>query len=120
MRIERIMFSESTDWRGIKLDKTATPGNLIHIALTDIDAIDVVYLWAENTGSGGGTTKAVVTVEFGGVAKPADLMVREVPLHSALRIVNGRSIKGDALEIRAFTDLSNEVNVWGYINRIYE
>lgn len=118
-RIERHSFSESTNWRGIKIARAATPGDLIHKTSGEADVIDEVYLWVEHTNAGSGGVFTTVTVEFGGVTSPDDLMVRDIPIQKAFQVVKGRPISGANLEIRVFADVSGEITVWGYINRIF-
>lgn len=118
-RYSRIPLSESEDWRGILIDQVVSPGNLIHVTSPNINVIDVLHLWAEHTNASGGGL-ATITVEFGGLDVPRDLMVRDIPIKSALSIVPGRCLSGDSLEVRVFSTLGSDINVWGFINRIHQ
>ena len=59
-RIQKIHLSESNNGIPIKITDTATPGQLIHIAVAD--GMDLVSLWFTN----GNTSTRTVTVEWGG------------------------------------------------------
>jgi len=112
------LLSGSTGGRPIKVAATATPGTTIHATGIASDVVDEVWLYAQNTDS----TDVALTVEFGGVSSPDDLIVVEVPAEDGLLLlVPGLPLTGDgaaAREIKAFAATTNVITVTGYVNRI--
>lgn len=112
----RILLSGSTSGRAIKVAATATPGTAIHTAIAGAVSYDEVYLWATNTD----TAARTITVEFGGVADPDDLIVKSytIPANSPpIPLVTGQVLNGGLL-VKAFASSANVVLVSGFVNRI--
>lgn len=111
----RLLLSGSTNGRPIPVAATATPGTLLHTAVTGATSFDEVYLWASNrTG-----TAAKLTIEWGG-ATNGDKLVSElsIPANSeALPVAVGQTLNG-AVEVRAFSDVASAINIVGNVNRI--
>jgi len=110
-------LSGSTDGRLIKVAATATAGTTLHTGSATATTFDEIWLYAVN--SSASTVK--LTVEFGGVSSPDDLIEFTVPAEDGLYlIVAGLVIKGNAtpLVVRAFAATANVVMVGGYVNRI--
>jgi hypothetical protein len=113
----KITLSGSTDGRMIKVAATATAGTLIHTASATATTYDEIWLYAVNSD----TTSRKLTVEWGGVSSPDDLIEFTVPAESGLYLIApGLVIKGNAtaLVVRAFCATANVVNIAGYVNRI--
>ncbi len=114
----KIALSGSTDGKMIKVAATATAGTTLHTGSTTATTFDEIWLYAVN--SSASTVK--LTVEYGGVASPDDLIEFTVPAESGLYlIVPGLVIKGNAsaaLVVRAFAGTANVINIAGYVNRI--
>ena len=113
----KLILSGSTDGRAIKVAATATAGTLIHTGSTTAATIDEVWLYAQNTD----TTARKLTIEWGGVSAPDDLIELTVGAESGLVLVApGLLIKGNAtaLIVRAFAATANVVTIHGYVNRI--
>lgn len=112
------LLSGSTGGRPVKVVATATPGTLIHATGTSATVIDEVWLYAMNTD----TTDRKLTVQFGGVTAPDDLIEIVVPAEDGLLLlVPGLPLSGDgaaARNIRAFAASANVVTINGYVNRI--
>ena len=109
------VLSGSTDGRPIAVAATATPGTLLHTAITGTTGSDSVYLWASNVTG----TSATLTIEFGGVTT-ADKIVSAVsiPANSEnIPIVDGQVLR-NGLVIRAFSGTASAINVNGYAVRI--
>ena len=114
---EKIKLSASTDGRAVKVGATATPGTLIHEGSATATDYDEIWLYAMNTD----TTARKLTIEWGGVSAPDDLIEITIPAESGLTlVVPGLVIKGNAteLEVRAFCASANVVTVLGYVNQI--
>jgi len=113
----KIHLSGSTDGRLIKVAATATAGTTIHTGSSTATTYDEVWLYAVNSD----TTDRKLTIEFGGVSSPDDLIEQTITAESGLLlIVPGLVIKGNAtaLVVRAFAATANVVMIGGYVNRI--
>jgi hypothetical protein len=113
----KIPLSGSTDGRLIKVVQTATAGTTIHTGSATATTIDEVWLYAVNSD----TSDRKLTIEFGGVSSPDDLIEQTITAESGLiLIVAGLVIKGNAtpLVVRAFCASANVVMIGGYVNRI--
>ena len=111
------LLSTSTDGRAIKVAATATAGTLIHTGSTTATTIDEVWLYAVNSD----TTDRKLTLEWGGVTVPDDLIEITIGAEAGLVLVApGLLIKGNstALLVRAFAATANVVDIHGYVNRI--
>jgi len=98
--------------RPIKVVATATAGTLIHTA--DASALDEVWIYAVNTSA----ADVLLTVEFGGVSSPDDLIPVTVPTAGGLiQVVPGVPLLGAAV-VRAFAASANVINIVGWVNRI--
>lgn len=120
---EKRRLSGSTDGKNIKIVATATAGTLIHTtSITGTDengGFDEIWLYATNTS----TSDVLLTIEFGGVTSPDDLVNVTIPakgttgLDGEKRIFEGRIIQ-NGLSVRAFAASANVINVYGYVNRV--
>lgn len=112
------LLSGSTGGRGILVAATATAGTLIHATGISSSIIDEIHLWAHNDDS----VDRTLTIEWGGVTDPNDLIVVTVPAQSGLLLlVDGLVLTGDgaaARNVRAFASAANVVSVHGFVNRI--
>jgi hypothetical protein len=110
----KIRLSGSTNGRGIKVAATATAGTLIHTAHADDD--DEIWLYAYNHH----TADVNLTVEFGGVTVPDDVIQVSVPFKSGLKlIIPGFPLTGGVV-VRAFAGTADVVVIRGFVNRITE
>jgi hypothetical protein len=92
--------------------QTSTAGTLIHTA--DSTAKDEVWLWAVNSD----TSARKLTIEFGGVSSPDDLIeVTIQPEDGLFPVVPGIPLTGGVV-VRAFCASANVVMIHGYVNRI--
>jgi hypothetical protein len=113
----KIALSGSTDGRLIKVAATATAGTTIHTGSATATTFDEVWLYAVNSD----TSDRKLTIEWGGVSSPDDLIEQTVTTESGLvLLVAGLVIKGNAtpLVVRAFCASANVVMIGGYVNRI--
>lgn len=115
-RYSRTHLAGSTSGRPIPIAATATPGTLIHTVPASTTDFDELWLWVSNvTGSA-----ATLTLEWGGVTDPANLLVKaySVPANSGTILVsNGLTLNGGVV-VRAFSGTASALNITGYINRI--
>jgi hypothetical protein len=105
------------DGLGILVAATATPGTAIHTASATATTIDEIWLYAYNNAA----TTTNLTIEFGGVTSPKDVIKLGVTTQSGLVLVcAGLVIQGNASPkiVRAFASASNQISIFGYVNRI--
>lgn len=101
----------------IPVAATATPGTLIHTAVTGANAFDAVFLFASNVTG----TAATLTVEWGSVTDPGGHLIKgySIPANSApVPIALGQRMN-NSLAIRAFSGTASAINITGWYNRIY-
>jgi hypothetical protein len=110
----KVLLSGSTNGRQIKTVATATPGTLIHTAVSGTTSFDEVWLWVVNTS----TTPTKLTVEWGGTTAPDDQIEMTVPGESGLYLVAPGLLINNSLVIRAFAAVSNVLCISGFINRV--
>jgi hypothetical protein len=107
-------LSASTNGKNIKIAATATPGTLLHTAVSGILDQDEVWLYAANLH----TANLELTLELGGVAAPDDQVKFSVPFKSGLYLVVPGFVFNNGLAIRAFAASANLIVVTGWVNRI--
>lgn len=111
------ILSGSTDGKAILVAATATPGTLVHTGPTATSSLDEIWLYALNTSA----SAVKLTVEWGGVASPADHIEYTVPAEAGLYLMApGLLIKGNAtaLIVRAFAATASVLTIHGYVNKI--
>ena len=108
----KLKLSGSTNGRGIKVVQTSTLGTTIHTA--HATALDELWLWAVNSDS----TDRKLTIEFGGVSSPDDLIEVTIPAEAGLMlVVPGIHLTGSVV-VTAFAAAANVVMIHGFVNRI--
>jgi hypothetical protein len=108
----KVILSGSTDGRPIKVTQVATAGDTIHTA--HATAIDEIYLYACNTSG----AAILLTIEFGGVASPDDLVEFNIPPESGLFCVIPGLPLTNSLVVKAFAASANLITILGFVNRI--
>ena len=114
---DKITFSSSTDGKGILVAATGTAGTQIHECSATATTYDEVWLYAYN----GHTANVVLTIEFGGVTVPNNVIVQTIPFKQGLYlVVPGLVLKGNAtkLIVAAFASVTNVISITGWVNRI--
>jgi len=105
------------DGLGILVVATATAGTAIHTASTTPATIDEVWLYAYNNHS----ADILLTIEFGGVTAPKDVIKQTVTTQDGLVLVcAGLVVQGNATAkvVRAFAATASQISIFGYVNRI--
>lgn len=105
------------DGLGILVAATATAGTAIHQASSTATVIDEVWLYAYNNSS----TSILLTIEYGGVTAPKDVIKTTVAGQAGLQlVVSGLVIQGNATPkvVRAFAATGSQISIFGYVNRI--
>jgi len=105
------------DGLGILVAATATAGTAIHTASATATTIDELWLYAYNHD----TSSVALTVEFGGVTAPKDVIKSTITAQSGLVLIcAGLVVQGNATAkvVRAFAGTANKISIFGYVNRI--
>jgi hypothetical protein len=111
----KVLLSGSTQGKAIKVVETATAGTTIHTAVSGTSSIDEVWLYAHNTSS----DAVKLTLEWGGVASPDDLIEVNIPVDgTGLILVAPGILLQNGLVVRAFAGTADVINIFGYVNRI--
>lgn len=113
MSIQKLVPSGSTNGKPIKVAATATLGTTFHTAGSGTAVLDEVTMYLTNTD----TVDRAVTVEFGGVTSPDNLMKFVVPAGESILAVPGVPLC-NSLAVTVFASAANVVTMWGYVNRI--
>ncbi len=108
----KVILSGSTNGLGIKVVPTSTAGTTLHTA--DASAIDELWLYAVNSD----TSDRKLTIEFGGVATPDNLIEFTVPAEAGLYLISPGLPITNSLVTRAFCATANVVMIYGWVNRI--
>ena len=108
-------LSGSGDGRGIKVTATASPGSLIHTALDSVAANewDEIFIQAVNTSA----SAVKLTVEWGGITSPDDLIEITIPAESGFTEVISGNVLQNRAAVRAFAAQANVIVLHGYVNR---
>lgn len=109
-------LSGSTNGLGIKVTATATAGTTIHTAPSGTTTRDEVWLWAQNNDADGEVR--TLTIEFGGVTSPDNLIIVPIPCKAGPVLVCPGLPLRNSLVVGAFADEANDVIVYGYVNKI--
>ena len=110
----KVLLSGSTNGKQIKVVATATAGTLIHTAVSGASDLDEIWLYAVNSDS----TSRKLTIEYGGVASPDDLIELAVaPEEGYVLIVPGLLLQNELI-VRAFAETASVILINGFVNRI--
>lgn len=106
--------SGSTTGKMVKVVATSTLGTTLHTAVTGTDDMDEVYIWAQNNH----TSDVVLTIEWGGVSSPDDLIQQTIPSKSGLELITPGGRIQNGLVITAFAATANVISCLINVNRI--
>ena len=112
--VSRIPLSGSTHGRGIKIAATATAGTLVHTATSSATDCDVVTLYAYNSSG----SSVNLTIEWGGVSDPDDLIKLAIPATSGLTLLCPDLVLRNSLIVKAYAGTTNVVTIHGFVNRV--
>jgi hypothetical protein len=110
----KVILSGSTNGRAIKVVAVATAGTTIHTTPAGTSSIDEVWLYAQNNH----TSAVDLTIEFGGVSAPDDLIQMQIPSKSGLYLICPGLNLQNSLLVRAFASVANVISIQGFVNRI--
>jgi hypothetical protein len=111
--IAKEKLSGSTSGRGVKVVATATLGTTIHTAEAGSSNFDEVWIWAYNSHS----ADVKLTLEFGGVTDPNDLIEPTLASGDWELVVPGLVLNG-GLVITAFASTANVIALFGFVNAV--
>ena len=107
-------LSGSTNGKQIKVAATATPGTLIHTAVSGTSSWDEVWIYVTNSS----TAAVEITIEWGEATAPDGNNKVTIPPKAGLYVVVPGLILQNSLEVRAFAATTNVLLVSGYVNGI--
>ena len=111
-------LSGSTNGRAVLVNTTASNTCVVHSGSSNASVTHEVWLYAQNTD----TSDLKLTIEFGGVTSPNDLIEQTITAEGGLTlVVPGLVLTGNATtapRITAFAANANVVTLHGYINII--
>ncbi len=117
-----VELSGSTQGKGIKVVQTGTLGNTIHATGISATTFDRLYLWAVNSQAAATASTVLLTLEFGGVATPDNLIQTPIPGQAGVvQLCDGMPLSGSgaaALTVTAFAATTNVIMVYGYVLRV--
>jgi hypothetical protein len=99
------------DGLGLKITPTATAGTTVHAA--HATAKDEIYIYAFNTH----TSDVTLTLEWGDVTAPDDLIEHVVPATDGLHLITPGLILTNKT-IGAFASVADVIIIYGFVNRI--
>ena len=110
----KLPLSGSTQGKQIKVAAIATAGTLIHTAIAGTSDLDEIWLYAVNS------SIAVVklTIEWGGVADPDDLIEVNIPAEAGYTLVVPGLVLQNELVVRAFAGTADVLCIGGFVNRV--
>lgn len=107
-------LSASSNGRGIKLVETASPGTLLHTAVSGSTDMDEVWLYVTNNH----TAALTVTIEWGGTTNPDDRIQMSIPPRTGLYLLVPGLVLQGGVSVRAFAQTANLLSMFGWVNRI--
>lgn len=107
-------LSESTNGRQIKVAATATPGTLVHTAVSGTADFDYITLEAVNTS----TSVVTLTIEWGGTTSPDDHVVISLSPQRGRQVVIDRCMLNNGLAVRCYSSSANDVNIYGEVRTV--
>lgn len=110
----KLPLSGSTNGKGIKVAAVSTLGTTIHTAVAGATDLDEIWLYAFNSDS----VSRDLTIEWGGVSDPDDLIKCSIPALSGLELVVPGLLLQNGLVVTAFASLTNVITIHGFVNRV--
>lgn len=108
-------LSTSDGGRGIKVAAAATPGTLIHTALSSVAQNEWDEVWIRAINTSGSAVK--LTLEWGGTTAPDDQIEITIPAEDGFHDVALGHVLQNGKEIRAFAATANVIVLHGFVNR---
>lgn len=109
----KTLLSGCTNGKAVKITTTATPGDLIHTAVSGATDRDEIWLYLMNND----TNRRFVTIQWGETGTDGNIIVY-IDAQSNLILAIPGFLLQNSLVVRAFADAANKVMVHGFVNRI--
>ena len=112
MAASRILLNGSTNGKGVLIAATATAGTTIHTAITGTTQMDRLFIGFSNLH----TSAVTLTIEWGGVTDPDNLLVKAYSMAAASSVewlVWDAPIQ-NSLIVAAFASVANKIIATGY------
>jgi len=107
-------LSASKDGRGIKVTATASPGTLVHEALSSIAANEWDEVWVRAVNTSGSPVK--FTLEWGGTTTDDQIEVT-IPGEDGFHDVIPGHVLQNGKQVRAFAATAGVLIMHGFVNR---
>lgn len=107
-------LSGSTNGKAILVAATATPGTLVHTAVSGTSDIDELWIYANNTSA----NAVKLTIEWGEATAPNGNIEVTVLQESGLVCIAPGLIINNGLTVKAFAATANVITIHGYNHRI--
>jgi len=107
-------LSASNDGRGIKVTATASPGTLVHEALSSIAANEWDEVWVRAVNTSGSPVK--LTLEWGGTTTDDQIEVT-IPGEDGFHDVIPGHVLQNGKQVRAFAATAGVLIMHGFVNR---
>ena len=98
---------------GILVAATATPGTLIHTAVSGTLQTDSIWLWAQNNDS----ADDLLTIEFGDATAPDHNIIKTIKAKSGVLLVVPGFVLQNGKTVKAFAGVANKLTLTGFVNR---
>ena len=112
---KRFALSASDGGRGILVAATASPGTLIHTALSSASGSEWDQVWLRATNTSG--APVVLTIQWGGTTAPNDIIQVTIPAQSGFLEVVAGHILQNARQILAYAATANVIVLHGFVSR---
>lgn len=107
-------LSASNDGRGVKVTATASPGTLVHEALSSIAANEWDEIWIRAVNTSGSAVK--LTLEWGGTTADDQIEVT-IPGEDGFHDVILGHVLQNGKQVRAFAATADVLIMHGFVNR---
>jgi len=108
-------LSASDGGRGIKVVATASPGTLIHDALSSAAQNEWDEVWIRAINTSGSAVK--LTIQWGGTTDPDDQVEITIPGEDGFHDVIVGHVLQNGKQVRAFAATANVLVLHGFVNR---
>src|SRR5258708_6595345 len=112
---KRFPFSASDGGRGILVAAIASPGTLIHTALSSVAATEWDEIWIRAVNTSG--SPVLLTIQWGGTTSPDDKVQITIPAQSGLIDVIPGHVLQNAKQVLAFAATASVIALHGFVNR---
>lgn len=111
------VLSGSTNGLAVKVTGTGTGSSVtVHTAIAGTTSRDEIWLYAQNNDADG--EARTLTIEFGGVTSPDNLIIVPIPCKAGpVLVVPGFPLR-NALAVKAWADEADDIQLYGYVNRV--